>query len=141
MYIDHDPQFKHHFSAHKTIIAAKSTTILGCIWFESSLRASSYRIYVLTMCKTPETIKGIRSFIGAYWFLVSVIPGSAYSLAPHDNEVANHASNNQVQLSGNLFATFSAAKKYIQAAQTIVLPHPDDQTASLENRTLALRYT
>ena len=53
-------------SAAKTVICPKSTTILGWIWSQGTLSASPHRIATLTNCPTPVTVKGLRSFIGAY---------------------------------------------------------------------------
>ncbi|XP_034315484.2 uncharacterized protein [Magallana gigas] len=50
--------------ASKTMITPKETTILGWIWREGTLRASSHRIAALVNCQAPSTVTGLRSFIG-----------------------------------------------------------------------------
>ena len=56
-------------SASKTVVCPKSTTILGWIWRQGTLQASPHRVATLSSCEIPTTVKGLRSFIGAYKFL------------------------------------------------------------------------
>ena len=51
-------------SPSKTVICPKSTTVLGWIWTQGSLSASPHRIATLSSCPPPETVRGLRSFIG-----------------------------------------------------------------------------
>ena len=53
------------YSAHKTTVAPYSTTVLRWIWCNGTLQASPHRIFALTQCDPPSTIKGIGSFNGA----------------------------------------------------------------------------
>eukprot|EP00918_Siedleckia_nematoides_P075562 GHVU01165391.1.p1 GENE.GHVU01165391.1~~GHVU01165391.1.p1 ORF type:complete len:313 (-),score=12.08 GHVU01165391.1:678-1556(-) len=69
-------------SASKTIVCPRTTTILGWIWSQGSLQASPHCIATLSTCSQPETVKGLRSFIGAYKFLARVLPKCAHILAP-----------------------------------------------------------
>ena len=52
-------------SAPKTVIAPKSTTILGWIWSQGTIKASPHHTSALSTCDPPSTVKGLRSFIGA----------------------------------------------------------------------------
>ena len=53
-------------SPSKTTIAPKKTVILGWIWESGTIRASPHRLSSLATCAPPKTVKGMRSFIGAY---------------------------------------------------------------------------
>ena len=75
-------------SPSKTIIAPHSTTILGWIWTKGNISASSHRIATLSSCPPPTTVKGVRSFIGAYKILSRVLPNCAQVLSPLDQIVA-----------------------------------------------------
>ncbi|XP_063961857.1 uncharacterized protein LOC135155726 [Lytechinus pictus] len=55
-----------HLSPSKTAVCPKTTTILGWVWSEGSLKASPHRVTTLSTCACPSTVKGMRSFIGAY---------------------------------------------------------------------------
>ncbi|XP_041372771.1 uncharacterized protein LOC121386039 [Gigantopelta aegis] len=74
-----------HLSPRKTVICPKSTTTLGWTWNSGSLSANSHRIATLVNCSVPPTIKGLRSFIGAYKVLARVLPGCASVLSPLDD--------------------------------------------------------
>lgn len=49
----------------KTIISPSSTTVLGWIWKQGTISASPHRIAVLISCPQPDTVRELRSFIGA----------------------------------------------------------------------------
>ena len=66
-----------HLAASKTVIAPKSTTILGWIWSEGTIQASPHCLSALAACEPPSTVKGLRSFIGAFKVLFRVIPQCA----------------------------------------------------------------
>ena len=52
-------------SASKTVIAPRSTALLGWIWEHDTLRANPHRVAALPPCEAPVTVKALRSFIGA----------------------------------------------------------------------------
>ena len=76
--------------ASKTVIAHKSAIILRWLWSDDTLRASSHRICTLSSCTTPTTVKGLRSFIGAYKVLSRIIKGCSQLLAPFDDSIAGN---------------------------------------------------
>ena len=61
-------------SAAKTVVCPKPTTILGWIWSQGVLSASPHRIAALISCPLPESVKGLRSLIGASKVLTRVLP-------------------------------------------------------------------
>jgi hypothetical protein len=67
-------------SPFKTIICPRSTTILGWIWTQGCLSASTHRIATMSSCPHPDTVRGLRSFIGAYKVLGRVLPQCDISL-------------------------------------------------------------
>ena len=74
-------------SATKTIICPKSTTILGWIWSQGTLAASPHRIAVLSSCPPPQSVKGLRSFIGAYKVLGRVLPNCSDVVDPLEYDI------------------------------------------------------
>ncbi|XP_060576734.1 uncharacterized protein LOC132734055 [Ruditapes philippinarum] len=72
----------------KTIICPRSTTILGWIWSQGKFSASPHRIASLSACPPPQTVHGLRSYIGAYKVLGRVLPGCSQLIAPLDNITA-----------------------------------------------------
>ena len=114
-------------SALKTTICPKSTTILGWIWSEGSLTAGPHRISTLATCQPPNTIKGLRSFIGAYKVLSRVISNCSQFLAPLDEATAGKESKETIQWSDHLREAFTGAQKHLASAKTIHMPRPTDQ--------------
>lgn len=58
-----------HLAPSKTIICSRSTTILGWVWTDGQISASPHKVAVLSSCSPPDTVCGMRSFIGAYKML------------------------------------------------------------------------
>lgn len=113
-------------SPTKTVIAPKTTTILGWIWSEGCIHASPHRIATLSTCTSPTTVRGLRSFIGAFKVLSRVIPHCANFMAPLDNAVAGGQSQDKLVWTDALRAAFHAAQHSLTSNKTITLPHPSD---------------
>ena len=75
-------------SAVQTIINPTSTTILGWVWSQGSISASPHQILSLSNCSRPETVKQLRSFIGAYKIIARVIKHCASFLAYFEDMTA-----------------------------------------------------
>ena len=116
-----------HLVASKTVIAPKSMTILRWIWSEGTIQASPHRLSVLATCEPPSTVKGLRSFIGAFKVLSRVIPQCAKFLIPLDKAVTGPMSNEKLLWSDDLSAAFEKARSALSSAQTIYLPKVEDQ--------------
>lgn len=114
-------------SASKTVICPKSTNILGWIWSAGTLRASPHRIAALSATPPPSTVKGLRSFIGAYKVLSRVLKGHAKLLHPLEVVVAGRQSRELISWSDELLHAFSRACQALSSAKTITLPRPDDE--------------
>ena len=114
-------------SASKTTICPKSTTILGWIWSNGTLKASPHKIATLSTCSTPTTVRGLRSFIGAYKVLARVINNCAHLLSPLDGATAGLQSSTKVKWTDELHAAFHNAQQALSSARAITLPRPDDQ--------------
>ena len=114
-------------SASKTIICPKSTTILGWTWSQGSLSATPHRISALASCATPENVRGMKSFIGAYKVLARVIPGCSSILAPLDDAIAGRPSTDRIKWNDDLREVFHNAQKALSTSRTITLPRPCDQ--------------
>ena len=113
-------------SAKKTIICPRTTTVLGWIWQEGSICASPHRISTLAQAKLPTTVKGLRSFIGAYKFLSRVLPDCATFIAPLDEAICGMSSNDTLCWSETLKAQFTSAQQHLQHHKSIKLPKASD---------------
>ena len=114
-------------SAAKTIICPKSTTILGWIWSQGTLSASPHRIATLTNCPPPVTVKGLRSFIGAYKVLSRVVPHCSLLIDPLESVISSLQSHDVLQWDDHFRRKFTAAQEALNLHKPIVLPRPSDQ--------------
>ncbi|XP_070546547.1 uncharacterized protein [Ptychodera flava] len=115
------------FSATKTTIGPATATILGWIWHKGTLSASRHSIATLSSCQPPKSVRGLRSFIGAYKVLARVIPGCASLLTPLENTTAGLQSTDNIVWTDTLYDTFNAAQLALSTNWAITLPRPSDQ--------------
>ena len=114
-------------SAAKTIVCPKSTTILGWIWLQGVLSASPHRIAALTSCPPPESVKGLRSFIGAYKVLSHVLSHCFQLIDPLESSLAKLQSHDLMQWDDNLRQQFVNAQEALKSHKSVVLPRPSNQ--------------
>ena len=114
-------------SASKTVICPKSTSVLGWIWLQGILSASPHRIATLSCCPPPTTVKGLRSFIGAYKVLSRVLPHCSQLIDPLESSLASLQSHDPLQWDDHLRQHFKAAQQALHPHKSIVLPRPSDQ--------------
>ena len=114
-------------SAKKTVICPMSTTVLGWIGQQGSISASPHRISTLSQAKPPVTVKGMRSFIGAFKFLSRVLPGCAFIIAPLDDAIAGKASNEKLDWTEELCQLYAAAQRHLIQHKRITQPRPSDK--------------
>ena len=112
---------------NKTAIAPKTTTNLGWIWSDGTIRASPHCTTALATCDPPSAVKGLRSFIGVIKVLARVIPQCSYDISPLDDVVSDHHSAEKVEWSDSLLDAFNHVKIILCSSKTIVLPQPKDQ--------------
>ena len=113
-------------SPTKTIICPKSTTILGWIWSQGTLATSPHRIAVLSSCPPPQSVKGLRSFIGAYKVLGRVLPNCSDVVDPLECALTGLQSNDKLLWDENLTLKFKTAQEHLSTHKSIVLPCPSD---------------
>ncbi|MCG7876681.1 MAG: RNase H-like domain-containing protein [Candidatus Thiodiazotropha endolucinida] len=114
-------------SASKTVICPRTTSILGWVWNQGTLAASPHRIATLSSCPPPDTVHGLRSFIGAYKVLGRVLPHCSQLISDLDSVVAGKQSQERINWSDELLLSFRNAQKSLASRKTITLPRPDDQ--------------
>ena len=114
-------------SATKTVIAPHSTMVLGWNWSQGTLRASPHRISALSSCSVPSTVRGLRSFIGAYKVLARVIPQCASIIGPLDGIVAGQVSTTSIKWTDEQLKLFQSAQMALSTNKVITLARPEDQ--------------
>ena len=113
-------------SPSKTIICPKTTVILGWIWSLGRIQASPHRVATLSTCSIPDTVKGLRSFIGAFKVLARVLPKAGNIIAPLDEMVAGRQSKDKLEWSDHMKEIFLQAQRSLSSTKSIVLPRPED---------------
>ncbi len=113
-------------SASKTILFPTSTTILGWTWRLGTLEASAHRLAALASVTPPPTVRGLRSYIGAYKVLSRVIKGYSDFLDPLDKAVAGKLSSDKLDWSDDLISAFRHSQEALQSCKKITMPRPSD---------------
>jgi hypothetical protein len=114
-------------SPTKTVICPVTTTILGWVWTSGRLQVSPHKINPLVSCEKPTTVKGLRSWIGAYKHIKSCIPQYSSRLSPLEAAVAGKDSHQHVEWSRELVAAFADAQAALKNPKTITIPRASDQ--------------
>ena len=114
-------------SPSKTIICPRSTTILGWIWIQGYLSASTHRIATMSSCPPPDTVRGLRSFVGAYKVVGRVLPQCAHIIAPLESAIAGQQSCDKIKWSDTLSQQFKFAQSSLANNKSITLPKPSDK--------------
>ena len=114
-------------SASKTVICPKTTIVLGWVWTQGCLSASPHRIATLSSCPPPTTVKGLRSFIGAYKVLSRVLPQCSHLIDPLECAISGLQSSDTIKWDDDLHQKFTGAKKALHTSKSIVRPRPSDR--------------
>ena len=113
-------------SASKTVICPSSVTILGWVWQDGTLKASSHRLSALETIPPPTTVTKLRSYIGSYKFLSKVIPSYSKILAPLDEVVAGKPPTEKIVWTESLLEAFKLSQKELSKAKVITIPRSED---------------
>ena len=98
---------------------------------DTTLHASPHRIATLSSCVHPQTVLGLRSFIGAYKVLGRVIPQCSKVLAPLESCIVGRKSQDVLHWSDNTREAFRVAQNTLSTNRSITLPRPSDQLHGL----------
>ena len=112
-------------SADKTFICPKSVNIVGWIWRNGKLDA--HRTNPLTVCGPPDTVKQMRSCIGAFRAVSRCVQGYAKFLCNLEDAVAGKESAERIVWIAELVEQFNSAQSALRNTKVITLPYPDDQ--------------
>ena len=113
------------FSLSKTVILPLSTIVLGWIWTNGQLSASPHHTSSLAICEMPTTVKGLRSFLGAYKVVSRVLKRCSQYLAPLESLSAGKQSSDKVCWDETSKAAFQNAQSHLKNCAPITIPSPD----------------
>ena len=108
-------------------IAPHSTTILGWVWTQGSLKATPHRLSSLATCKLPTTVSQLRSFLGAYKFIARTVPNCASYLAPLEDLTSGKQPTDAITWSDAELSTFRDAQTHLSKSRSITIPRRQDQ--------------
>jgi hypothetical protein len=114
-------------SASKTAICPVTSTILGWVWSAGNIKVSPHKISPLMTASEPTTVKGLRSWLGAYKHLKACLPGYCSLLADLEAATAGKESQCHVKWSDTLSASFRQAQLALKDLKNITIPRPDDK--------------
>ena len=112
---------------HKTEILPLETSILGWIWREGSLSPSPHHIAPLSVCERPRTVKGLRSYLGAYKIVARCLKHCSQFLAPLESLSAGKASADLVTWNQASSDAFEASQSHLSKCVPINLPSTEDK--------------
>ena len=113
--------------ARKTVICPRSTVVLGWIWCAGSLSVSPHKLNPLVSAEPPKTVKGLRSWMGAYKHIKACIPKFSSLLSPLEAAVAGRDSAARIDWSADLLGHFKSAQAGLSSPKTISTPKPSDR--------------
>ena len=115
------------FKPKKIVIAPKDTVLFGWRKIGNGWRPMDHTISPLVRAEEPNTVKQLRSFIGAYKQITECIADYAVFLAPLEKAVAGRESAEKVIWSSELSDSFKVAKEALENVESIHVPKPDDK--------------
>lgn len=112
--------------ASKTVIAPKSTTVLGWKWNQGEISVSEHKINPIASADPPRTVKALRSWIGAYKHIKSCVPQYSSLLSSVESAVANKDSKEVVVWTDELLQDFRQAQTALKSLKSITIPRSSD---------------
>ena len=114
-------------SAKKTSICPTSTVVLGWNWTSGSIAVSPHKVSPLVMCPPPSTVKGLRSWCGAYKHIKACIPSYSILLADLEAATAGRDTRERITWTDTLSQSFKKAQNALRDLKSITIPKPSDQ--------------
>ncbi len=114
-------------SAKKTVICPIVVKILGWIWKNGTLEVDPHKTNPLSVCKQPETVKQMRSFLGGFRVVTCCIPNYASYSSHLEESVAGKDSKKKIIWSDALTSSFKSAQAALKNPKTITLAKPEDE--------------
>ena len=115
------------FKPSKVVICPRRTQLFGWILDGHIWSPSAHVVSALSTASQPNTVKQLRSFIGAFKQLSSCIPGYAVTLSALDKYQGGKASAEKIVWTSELKKSFETAKSLAARPEGTVVPRPSDK--------------
>ncbi len=112
---------------HKTEVLPSETSILGWIWREGKLLPSPHHIAPLSVCEQPKTVKGLRSYLGAYKVVSRCLKHCSQFIAPLETLSAGKNSADIIAWDHDSIAAFKDSQLHLSKCCPINLPSADSK--------------
>ena len=123
-----------HFAANnlcllagKTEICPATCTILCWIWTNGDIKVSPHKITPLATASPPSTVKGLRSWMGAYKHLKVCLPGYCSLLVDLEKATAGKPSQSSIEWSSSLISAFKQAQAALKDLKCVTIPWASDK--------------
>ena len=114
-------------SPSKTEVLPSETTILGWIWREGKLSPSPHHTAALSICDRPTTIKGLRSYLGAYKVVSRCLKHCSRFIAPLESLSAGKESKDLIPWDQAHIDVFKSSQQHLKECSAITIPSPSDK--------------
>ena len=97
------------------------------MWSKGHILVSPHKVSPIVTATPPKTVRGLRSWIGAFRHLKPCLPHHATLLNDLEAVTAGQESNTRIQWSDVLLQSFSQAQSALQGLKSITVPRPEDK--------------
>ena len=112
---------------------------MGWHWKEGSLSPLVDKINPLAVCEKPETVKGLRSFLGGMRFHKRCLRGLDNVSQPLDEACPNTKDGkDKIVWTSEMDTAFLECQKIMKDPKTIIIPRKDDQLVQIADGALHL---
>ena len=114
----------------KVKLVVTSADILGLHWHNGKLSPSKHKIDPLSSVPPPQTVKGLRSWLGGIRFHEICLPGPqlAALTKPLDEQIpSNRSGKEEVMWDPSLLANFKRIQEIIKTPLAVTIPRKGDQ--------------
>jgi hypothetical protein len=123
----------------KVIVAIVDTTIMGWHWHKGTLTPSVHKLNPLTVCDKPQTITGLRSFLGGMRFHKRCLPGVDNVSQPLDEACpSTTAGKDKIVWTEAMNTSFQQCQEIMKHPKAVVVPRKDDQLVQVGDAALHL---
>ena len=126
----------------KLIIGIKETTIMGWNWNQGTLTPSVHKLNPLALCEEPQTITGLRSFLGGMRIHKRCLQGVDNFSKPLDEACpSNQSGKLKIEWTPDMREAFKKCQEVMKSPKAVVVPRTSDQLVQVGDGALSLPAT
>ena len=126
----------------KLIVGTVETTIMGWHWNKGILTPSVHKLNPLSVCEEPQTITGLRSFLGGMRIHKRCLQGVDNVSKPLDEACPSNISGREkVNWTPEMKQAFRQCQEILKSPKAVVVPRTSDQLVQIGDGALSLPAT